>query len=110
MTTCARCHAMLDTSLRDSAAPQRIVVCEPRRMRMWRRRVVRVWEEAGGDGEEEANVNVEDGEEGWSGGAGYMELGGRAAARIRRRWRRCLRARRRRARMGRMREGGVASA
>ena len=75
---------------------------------MWRRRVVRVWEEAGGDGEEEANVNVEDGEEGWSGGAGYMELGGRAATRIRRR-RRCMRARRRRARMGRMREGGVAS-
>ena len=43
---------------------------------MWRRRVVRVWEEAGEDGEEEGNVDVEDGEEGWSGGAGYMEVGG----------------------------------
>ena len=47
-----------------------------------------MWEEAGEDGEEEGNVDVEDGEEGWSGGAGYMEVGGMAEMRIRLR-RRC---------------------
>ena len=62
---------MLDTSLRDSAAPQRIVVCEPRRMTMWWVRVVRVWETAVGNWEEGDKVDVEDGDEGRDGGGGW---------------------------------------
>ena len=43
---------------------------------MWWRRVARVWATEVGNWEAGDKVDVEDGDEGRSGGGGYMEVGG----------------------------------